>query len=267
MKRADIALLVAMLSAAFTAGGLVWQLVLYRLSGHRLLVRLVPAVVDSMGTIVRGPEEGFKPGAPTEITSSLDAWTVDLAEVQVTNVGRMAVSVSEVSLDVRSPFQWSRKRHTIRGVPLALHGASTDDTARIEPGESIHVLFDIWSLIGGLRRRGRKAVVVRGSARAAGRRPRRSRWRKRWTLDAKKGAFLTDDHPTPAERAFQALWRSLARDPEALVQAPVAWMIVEPNLDAGTSIEDLAAKLEPILAPGHYAAARAVLRAFLDTPD
>ena len=267
MRRADIALLVAVLSAAFTAGGLIWQLLLYRLSGHRLLIRLVPVVLDSMNTIVRGPERGFKADAPSEITKTLDPWTMDLSQVTVTNIGRLPVSVSEIALDVRTrPRRESRKRHTVRGDPLQVDGASTEDTIRIEAGESVHVLFDVWALVNGIRKRGAKTVIVRGSARAAGRRARRSPWQRRWVLDENQESLRDSGALGPAQRAFRALWRSLAFDPGTIQDLPLAWMVVQAGLEQGTNVEDLAANLGRVLEGDQRPRARAILKAFRSSP-
>lgn len=100
VNKPDAALLVAILSAGFTAGALVWQLVLYRLWGSRLDVRLTPAVLNEHGTILHGPDRGFAVDIPAEMKSAGRGWTVDLAEVTVVNIGRTAVSVTDISLDL-----------------------------------------------------------------------------------------------------------------------------------------------------------------------
>jgi hypothetical protein len=74
MQTEEIALIVAISSAAFSGGALVWQLFLYRLSGSRLLVRLTPALVDSNGTLVRGPDKGFGNKQPSRIMDALMPW-------------------------------------------------------------------------------------------------------------------------------------------------------------------------------------------------
>jgi hypothetical protein len=262
MTRAEVALLVAAVSAAFTFGGLVWQVLLYRLSGPRLVVRLVPAVIDMMNTIVRGPENGFDPEWPVEMTQVLTGWTVDLAEVHLTNVGRTAVSVSEIGLEVGRYPRWSRARHTVRAFPVAIQGASTDNAIRLDSGESATVLFDLWVVVDEMRRRGRNRVTVRASARGAGRRPRRSPWRRRWVFHPGQHSFRGGEVATPTLRAYRALWRSLATEPSGLEKVSLVWGLIRPSLSDDATPNDIASQLETILQPPQVQRAHEVFEAF-----
>jgi hypothetical protein len=270
MKTADVALVVAIVSAVLAAIGAMWQFLLYRLSGPRLLVRLTPAILSSLGTIVRGPDRGFiMDDMPPGIGDSLDGWSVDLAEVRLTNIGRTPVSVAEIELDFgrTSPSWrwWRRGRHRVRGFPIPTHGGVTDEVVRLETGQSAHVFFEIVPLIRGVRRRKPGKVVLRASACAAGRRPTRSAWRKRWVLHADRDSIRSEEQSSPELRAYQALWRSLARTPEGLEQVSLAWGMVVLDLSKGGSmtVEDLASRFEPILGPGQQMRAYQVLEAFL----
>ncbi len=75
MERADWALVISVTSASLSLGALVWQLVLYRLSGARLDVRLIPALVDSTGLIVQGPQSGWTPDRPLGEGSAPGWWS------------------------------------------------------------------------------------------------------------------------------------------------------------------------------------------------
>ncbi|MGH2730269.1 MAG: hypothetical protein ACRDJI_06615, partial [Actinomycetota bacterium] len=60
-------LIISIVSASFVAGGVIWQLALYRLAGARLEVRLTPAVVTATGGVIRGPQRGWGRRVPEEI--------------------------------------------------------------------------------------------------------------------------------------------------------------------------------------------------------
>jgi len=63
--RANIALMVAAGSALISLTGLFWQVALYRLSGARVAVRLLPAIITEAGHLVRGPAKGWKSTPPS----------------------------------------------------------------------------------------------------------------------------------------------------------------------------------------------------------
>jgi hypothetical protein len=63
-KTAEFALWVAIGSASVSLTSLVWQLTLYRLSGARLIVQLIPAVLTEHGHITRGPAKGWGAAVP-----------------------------------------------------------------------------------------------------------------------------------------------------------------------------------------------------------
>lgn len=133
---ATIALLASITSATFTGIGLAWNIALYRLSGPRISVRLRPAKIDSESTLLEGPDEGWSGENPTQFKTR--KWTVDLAEITVTNVGRSPVSASNISLDVkRSTQKRSRKDHTVSGFPAKIYDGLEKNSARLDAGESV----------------------------------------------------------------------------------------------------------------------------------
>lgn len=265
MERADWALVVAGVSAMFTLGGLIWQFLLYRLSGARIIVRLTPVILTIDHIVVRGHEKGFGyTPIPPEITKNLGEWTVDLAKVQVTNVGRTAVSVDDISLDVSRPWpRWSRGRHTVRGHPVKSDGCSTEERERLEPGDTVCVMFDVWPLIEGLQGRDADIVTVRGSAHPAGRRPRRSPWRRRWRLPMEQRSFIDKAKPAPMLMAYQELWRSLRWDEEQLASLQFTWVRLRQQLETDPSLDPVVASLQESLGPTQYMLGFRVLEAFL----
>jgi hypothetical protein len=263
VNAAEAALVVALASAGFTASGLVWQFWLYRLSGPRLVVRLIPAVVDGMGTILRADDRGFDERMPSEMQQVLIGWTIDLAEVRVTNIGRMPVSVSEIGLDVgRVGPPLRRQRHTLRGFPIAIHGGVTDEIVRLESGGSTRLLLDLWPLVENLRRRQEGNITLRASAQAAGRHAKRSPWRKRWVLAPGRRSFRQDVDVTPEDRAYQALWRSLARTPEKLGDVLLVWNLIRGSVREDADPKEISGKLEPVLGSSQILLAHNVIEAF-----
>lgn len=100
MSPGEVALTVAIAGAVISLASLAWNLTLYRLSGARLSVRLIPAILTPQGTLMRGPDRGWRKSIPDEFTDGVDRdLFVDLAIIKVTNVDRALVSVSDISLD------------------------------------------------------------------------------------------------------------------------------------------------------------------------
>lgn len=65
MATATVALLVSVISASITLGGLVWQFTLYRLSGARLRVELIFVYLDEdRSKIQKGDVEGTSTNLP-----------------------------------------------------------------------------------------------------------------------------------------------------------------------------------------------------------
>lgn len=257
MARADAALLIAIISAGITAGGLLWQLILFRLSGSRLEVRLSPVLVDERSVIKEGPESGWKRGPPP-FPEPIGPWVIDLAHVRVTNVGRTPVSVSDISLDFgrRRRFR-PRGRIRMSNVPVSVLKGREETAARLDAGESTSNYFDVWPLIEEARKWKQGVLTVRASAEPAARRPKRSRWRRRWSIPPNAKALRTPDDPPPANelRAFQAVWRQLRIDPEAFAMLEVIWRTIQPNLSTAATAADLRQELErrPFPDDGYHA--------------
>lgn len=211
MSSGAVALTVAVASAAVSLASLVWNLTLYRLSGARLNVRLIPAILTEQGTLMRGPDKGWRKSIPDEFAYGIDRdLFVDLAIIKVTNVGRAPVSVSDISLDFgRSGWRpwW---RHTIGGTPIVIHECSAvKGDVRLEAGATISIAVDSRPLINhGLARSSKGARSIRATATAAGRRPTRSAWRRRWTHRNLSKRYYPAE-PSPERDAFVEVFRAV----------------------------------------------------------
>ncbi len=262
MDRTDLALLISIVSASFTGGGLIWQFALYRLSGARIDVRLIPAVLDSSGTLATGPEKGWPANLPYPELDNLTPWTVDLALVRVTNIGRTPVSVDSISLDF-GRFRWFRRgRYTVQGNPIAVHGSTADSVVRLEAGASVSVIFDLWQLVKAARKRLGQRVVVRASTTPAGRRNRRSSWRNRWKFSSDRAQLRPTDSNTHELRAYRALWRAKQGAADRVADVSIAWSTIQPLLNSDATVDTLADELASALGPGQKYAAYIVLEAY-----
>lgn len=262
-----IAVTVAIISAAVTVIGLIWQLALYKLSGARLQVRLRPAVLDELGILYRGPENARwslarTSGPPPNRPSTRH---VDLAEVRVTNVGRAAISVSDVELDLgRVGGRWW-KRRTARPRPFEAWGATADEVLRLDVGETRTVLFDVWSLLHHpMSRRELGDVTLRASARPAGRRTRRSPWRRRWRYPPDRRTLLLDVETSPELEAYRALWHETRGREEPPTGILSAWLGLQRVIESEPSAEAFRDALEAELGPRGRWTAHIVWSAFSD---
>lgn len=230
VTRADTAFVISLISAAVAAISLMWQLALFHLSGARLEVRLVPAVLMAIrGSVVKGPDRGWGKDLPDEMDGAMDPYWVDLALVRAVNVGRTAMSVTDIGLDFggsqRRKF-W--QRHTVSLSPVPIHDGAKDLTeVRLEPGEVVNAFMDCWPTFEYARGHHRR-LRVRATARAAGRRSTRSKWRKRWRIDNSQYKLWPHGEATAELRAFQAVWRGFYSDDPATAMLP--WFRVQPLL-------------------------------------
>jgi hypothetical protein len=173
--------------AAFVVAltGLAWQLWLFRLSGARLQVRLMAAFFLVDGSMLfQSPVSGWPKGGPAPRIQTLVGKlpAVHLAVVEVINVGRSPVSVSQVALDfgpIKVWRPWDRWYYSTPLVPL-LHGKAAAERdvyepIRLEAGEQYTAIMFI-----GYPEPSHLPKSVRATARPAGRRARRSSWRHRW---------------------------------------------------------------------------------------
>lgn len=253
-ETARLALIVSGISAAVAAAGLVWQLSLYRLTGARLVVRLIPGIITDNGTLIRGPAKGWGRGFPRVIEWSGGRPWVDVAVIEVVNVGRTAISLSGFSFDVGSDPRWKLwRRHTVGMRPVAIHGGLGDvNNVRVEPADAVFAVFDAWPAIEAGRKI-RKRVRVRASVAPAGRRRARSAFRHRWKIEDGQASVWPHGPDTDQVALFQAVWRSVA--PLAPSETYNAWLAVMGLLapadvdPQAIGVADVSAALEDIVDP------------------
>lgn len=216
-RLAQWAFVIALVSAAVALVGLIWQLTLYRLSGARVAVRLTAGVFSETGNLLRKPS-GWTALPPSGIALALggDRPWVEVSIVSVTNYGRSAISVTEVALDF-GPQNWWRpwSRHTIVGLPIKAHeGEGQAFEFRLEPGQSVNLIYDAWSLIEAARHSEPegKTLHVRGSAMPIRRfrRRQKSPWRQRWKVRPDQTCLWESGPDAEDLKVFQAVWRAVA---------------------------------------------------------
>ncbi len=250
---AETALWVSIVSVTVALTGLAWQLTLYRLSGARLEVRLIPGVVTEVGHLARGPERGWRKAVPPDLNIVGDRPWIDVAIIQVINIGRAPVSVSELGLDFgHIPWWQPWSRHTITGRPVAIHeGIKQALEVRLEPGQSATVINDCWPLIEYGRRQD-KRLAVRGTALPAGRKRNRSRWRRRWRIEPDQ-KFIWPHGPISDDLwLFQAIWRNVVPiDPSSVYPAWIGVSSLLSRVDdhAQPSFVEIADALDGVLEP------------------
>ena len=162
--------------------GFGWQVLSYRLSGARLQVRIIPALMTVNGGVFRFPQSGrSKQEPPARFTTLATEPAVELAVIEVINVGRLPVSISNVALDlgipsVRRPWQrLSRAGHPVAvadGKPAAERG---DEPVRLEVGERYSVFMYVPEVVPCPAPKS-----IRATALPAGGRAKRSPWPRRW---------------------------------------------------------------------------------------
>lgn len=255
------ALVISIASAVVALTGVVWQLALYRLSGARLQVRLRPGALTPVGHLVRGRESGWKvptPGAESVVGD--EPW-VDVAIIQVTNIGRTAVSVSEVGLDFGCHPWWKPwARHVVTGRGIPVHEGVEGDIFRLEVGASISIIVEPWGLFRAADHPAEE-LRVRASALPAGRRRRRSPRRRQWTIEPEQTSIWPFSAVDQDVELFQALFREVAnQDPGQVYQSWIRLhaLITERQDDEYPTIDELRSLLEPLLTDGAsiFAAAR-----------
>jgi len=242
------AITISLLSITISVVGLLWQLTLYRLSGARLKVGLIPAVITHRGGVVRGPERGW-PTKPPEFTvvDAGDLWS-DLACISVANIGRTVVWVSDMGLDFGSESKTkAHPRVVVTARPIAIAGGLTDNSReRLEPGQAVEMYVTVIDSIAWARetRRSRR-VVVRATATMAGRHATRSPWRRAWRVPGAGLAVYPHAQLTPEVGVFQMLLRGWpASDVTELYDA---WLAVWVALEQGSRGVALATVLEPYI--------------------
>ncbi|TFV67219.1 UNVERIFIED_ORG: hypothetical protein E4P37_03415 [Bacillus sp. AZ43] len=190
---AGLALVISVLVA-------LWNLVKYLLEGGRVRVTMSPGLQDEYSLAQAGSWSSLR-----DRSAHRGGWTVEVAVIKVENIGRTAVTISDVSLALRAQPWWRQrnkpwwrpKRYTI--VPIARQapgGASLDPTRRLEPFDSATFVYDVWHALDSKSRHPEspaRPFAIRASIRVAGKRwARHSPWRRRWRVTAGQVAFIPE---------------------------------------------------------------------------
>ena len=229
-----VARYLAVAGLMLSIGSLCWQLLQFRLSGARIQVRLSPVVFTVHGHTMRGPDGGWENAPPSEFAEELRDGFIELAVITVVNMGRMPVSVSDITLDHGGARwrPWKRNATAMQRIPIH-DGKLGTGALRLEVRESADVYMDYLPVVKYLRTQPRPAKAIRGSATPAGRRrPKLSAFRKRWKLDAadRTPAWLKPDQRT---MAFQELFRVVY--PRDLARLYGTWVAIGALQLASTS--------------------------------
>lgn len=249
MSATAFAVTVSIASACISLAGLVWNLTLFRLSGARLLVRLTPAILTVHGHLMRGPDRGWRKPIPESMAEGVDHdHYVDLAIIKVTNIGRSPVSVSDINLDFGRSGWRPGWRHTVGGTPIPIHEcADVKGDVRLEAGASVTIAIDHQPLIDyALEHSSKFNRSIRATASAAGRRPTRSKWRRRWSQSNDEKRYYPAA-PTPERQAFVEVFRAVY--PHDAKKVYEAWTAVTALLlrDAKADASAVAEEVERVL--------------------
>lgn len=109
------AFVVSICSAAITLSGLTWQLWLYRLQGARLKIQIVFSYAEDASRT--WSHHRFRKPMPfgENMFDHTSPFGIEYGSVRVTNIGRTAVSVENISFTIRHPYRWNpRGRQTIQ---------------------------------------------------------------------------------------------------------------------------------------------------------
>ncbi len=249
---AEVALWVAIVSVTVTLTSLAWQLAFYRLSGARLVVRLVPAVLTEAGHIIRGPARGWRTSMPPEINIVQNRPWVDAAIIEMVSIGRAPISLSTINLEIGADPRWKPwRRHTVGMPPIAVQSGLADiGEVRLDPARALFAVVDFWPAVATARKL-RHRVHVRASVLPAGRRAKRSPWRHRWTIGPDQHHLWPLGPEGEEVQLFQAVWRAIAPiAPNAVYDAwlSILGLLMPEDVDPKqVSILEVSTALEPIL--------------------
>ncbi len=202
LRIAQLALVVS-LAVAF------WELLKYVLEGGRVRVRMTPGLLDDYKLQTASTWKNLGKAA-----AERGGWHVEVAVIDVENLGRTPVTVSGVSLDLGPSKRWQPwQRWSIGPRPLEGHEAVTARAYRLEPFDTVRYLYEVWPVLAPSLGEGpARPLRVRASLRVAGkRRPRRSPWRRGWRVRQGQVSLLS----APLEvgmAAYRAMWRHVQED-------------------------------------------------------
>lgn len=197
---------ISLLALSLSVAVAVWQLLQYALEGGRVRVRMTPGLLGDYYLHNANTWENLG-----KLAAKRGGWHVEVAVIEVENLGRTAVTVSDVALDL-GPLTWWRPWGRWWVVPLALEGheAATMSKHRLEPFDSVRYIYEVWPVLApsiGEGPQHKRPLRVRATVRVAGKRWRRlSPWRRGWRVLPRQVSLL----PAPLEvgmAAYRAMWR------------------------------------------------------------
>ena len=159
----DTAQIALVLSSALA----VWELAKYLLEGGRIRVRLRPGGLEEHGL-----SEAKTWQLLEKSTEGQGGWPVEVAILDVENLGRTPVTISNPSLDLARRRWQRRKRRSVGPMLLKAPHAVTQQRVRLEPFDSARFVFDIWQVLppGRLSSTPDRPLRMRGQVRVAGKR-------------------------------------------------------------------------------------------------
>ncbi len=185
---------VAMAALILSVFALSAQLLSRYLDGGRVRVTLRPLLYDPFGGIVHSVDSGewpYRTKRARELNESANRGTaVDLAEIVLENVGRLAITVTSIQVAKRSDARrrFRRQWHHFGLPPYELTDfepnrfVSSVDSFRLEPYSRISILVDPWLLLAPGRRTKEGFTILRATAQVPGRRRSYSSPRRAWRV-------------------------------------------------------------------------------------
>ncbi len=249
---AGLALLLSVLS-------LTWQLTLHRLIGPRWRVRVNVGVCTHRGLRTYGRRwpklhDDFQP------VDANDLW-VEVAEIEVANIGRTVGWVSKIGLDFgrepwwrrhfrREPWWRRRTRRTMTVRPLVVNGSVADGVpVRLEPGQFVTMVVPfVDSVAWACCDRNVDRVPVRASAFVGGGRSTRSGRILGWRTSGKEAKYphLTAKRNALVFRALLDSWPT--SDVSGLYGATVDTLVALDGPEPAALADALTTYFDPITA-------------------
>lgn len=211
--------IVSTLALVVSTATAIWQIARYLLEGGRIRVRLYPAVKYVLGGGIR-----YAPNwEDLEGICRYESYFDELAVLEIENIGRTAVTVSDPGLEERAIGWVLRGRRTVMSSDVKNENFEkvTDNTHRIEPLDVTRYLVSGFRYNYRVRNTGPFATME-GSVRVAGKRARQRTTRKnRWLLAQSMPCFV--GHNDLRRVAYVALRKVGHHDRAASAVADHIW--------------------------------------------
>ena len=200
--------LIAAMALVISVAVAIWEMVKYLLEGGRVRVRMYAGLHSDYALF-----QALRWKSLLQRAKKRGGWTVEVAVLEIENLGRTAVTVSEPSLDLGRTRRWGLGRKTISPRPVSAVDACTDRSIRLEPFDRVRFVFDVWQILAPVSGEPpKRPLKLRGSLRIAGKRfRRRSPFRHTWRVVP--GQLTFDSEPVEiGMAAYRAMWRHTKDD-------------------------------------------------------